>query len=58
MLKVYTYVDWAKCVDYNKSTSGGAFFLGDRLVSWLSKKQDSVSSIAEAKYIIVASCCI
>jgi hypothetical protein len=40
-----TYLDayWANCVDERKSTSGGAFFLGDSLVAWLSKKQVSIS---------------
>lgn len=55
-----TYIDagWAVCVDDRKSTSGGAFFLGDRLVSWHSKKQESISlSTAEAEYIAVATCC-
>ena len=28
----------ADCVDDIKSTSGGAFFLGDSLVAWTSKK--------------------
>lgn len=58
MLKAYTDADWARSVDDQKSTSGGAFFLGDRLVSWFSKKQDSISlSIAEAGYIATSSCC-
>jgi hypothetical protein len=38
-LTTYSYADWASCVDERKSTSGGAFFLGDSLVAWLSKKQ-------------------
>lgn len=40
-----TYIDanWAQSVDDKKITSGGAFFLGERLASWLSKKQDLVS---------------
>jgi len=42
-LSAYTDADWVGCVDDKKSTSGGAFFLGGRVVSWLSKKQDSVS---------------
>ena len=29
-------------MDDTKSTSGGAFFLGGRLVSWLSKKKDCI----------------
>ena len=37
-LYAYTDVDWAGSMDDRKSTSGGAFFLGGRLVSWLSKK--------------------
>nr|GEU58729.1 retrovirus-related Pol polyprotein from transposon TNT 1-94 [Tanacetum cinerariifolium] len=41
-----------------KSTSGGAQFLGEKLVSWSSKKQDcTVLSIAEAKYVSLSACC-
>ncbi|GKF52096.1 retrovirus-related pol polyprotein from transposon TNT 1-94, partial [Tanacetum coccineum] len=32
--------DHAGCVDTRKRTSGGIQFLGDKLVSWMSKKQD------------------
>jgi hypothetical protein len=57
-LSVYSYVDWANCMDEKKSTSGGVFFLGDSLVAWLSKKQGSISlSTTEAEYIVVATCC-
>jgi hypothetical protein len=42
-LLVYSDVDWANDMDERKSTSGGAFFLGDSLVSWLSKKKGSIS---------------
>lgn len=45
MLKAYIDVDWTGSVDDQKSTSGGAFFLGDKLVSQFSKKQDSIFSI-------------
>ena len=31
--KVFTDVDWARSIDDKKNTSGGAFFLGKRLVS-------------------------
>ena len=34
----YIVVNWASSMDDRKSTSGGAFFLRGRLVSWLSKK--------------------
>eukprot|EP00253_Pinus_taeda_P016911 PITA_16911 len=53
-----TDVDWAGSVDDRKSTSGGAFFMGSRLVSWFSKKQSSIAlSIEEAEYVAAASCC-
>jgi len=54
----YSDADWANCVNERKSTSGGAFFLGESLVSWLSKKQSSISlSTTEAEYTVVATCC-
>eukprot|EP00253_Pinus_taeda_P022897 PITA_22897 len=57
-LHAYTDADWAGSVDDRKSTSGGAFFMGSRLVSWFSKKQSSIAlSTAEAEYVAVASCC-
>eukprot|EP00253_Pinus_taeda_P015662 PITA_15662 len=57
-LHAYTNADWAGNVDDRKSTSGGAFYMGSRLVSWFNKKQSSIAlSRAEAKYVAVASCC-
>jgi hypothetical protein len=57
-LTSYSYVDWENCVDERKSTSGGAFFLGDSLVACLSKKHGSIYlSTTKAKYIVVATCC-
>jgi hypothetical protein len=57
-LTAYSDADWANCVDERKSTSGGAFFLGDSLVAWLSKKQGSISlSTTEVEYIAAATCC-
>ena len=56
-LHAYTDADWARSVDDRKSTSGGAFFMRSRLVSWFSKKQSSIAlSTAEAEYVAVASC--
>jgi hypothetical protein len=57
-LSIYSDVDWANCVDKRKSTSGGELFLGDSLVSWLRKKQGSISlSTTEAECIATATCC-
>ena len=39
-LKVFTNADQAGNLDDRKNISGGAFFLGRRLVSWTSKKQN------------------
>nr|GEX39984.1 Gag-Pol polyprotein [Tanacetum cinerariifolium] len=51
--------DHAGCLASRKSTSGGIQFLGgDKLVSWLSKKQDCTSmSSAEAEYVSLSACC-
>ena len=58
ILKLFIDTDWAGSVDDRKSINGVAFFLGNCLVSWLSKKQYSISlSTTEADYIVVASCC-
>ena len=37
-LNAYTDVDWGGNIDDRKSASGGALFLGKRLVIWTSKK--------------------
>ena len=45
-------------MDDRKSTSGGYFCLGNNLVSWMRKKQNSMSlSTVEAEYIVAGSCC-
>ncbi|GJZ37062.1 hypothetical protein Tco_0583253 [Tanacetum coccineum] len=40
-LTTYSDADHAGCQDTRRSTSGSAQFLGDKLVSWSSKKQKS-----------------
>nr|GEW05479.1 hypothetical protein [Tanacetum cinerariifolium] len=50
--------DYAGCKDTFKSTFGGAQFLGEKLVSWSSKKQDCTTlSTAKAEYVSLSACC-
>ncbi|GKB28841.1 hypothetical protein Tco_0868242 [Tanacetum coccineum] len=57
-LTAYADADHAGCQDTQRSTSGSAQFLGDKLVSWSSKKQTSTSiSSTEAEYIAMSGCC-
>lgn len=51
-VKGYCDSDWAGSVDDMKSTSGYVFSLGSGVISWCSKKQDTVAqSSAEAEYL-------
>ncbi|GJW50090.1 hypothetical protein Tco_0091441 [Tanacetum coccineum] len=51
-------VDYSGCKDTFKSTSSGTQFLGEKLVGWSLKKQDSMAlSTAEAKYVYLSACC-
>nr|GEV19265.1 integrase, catalytic region, zinc finger, CCHC-type, peptidase aspartic, catalytic [Tanacetum cinerariifolium] len=53
-----TDVDHAGCIDSRKSTPGGIQFLGDTLVSWMSKKQNCTAmSLAEAEYVALFASC-
>ncbi|GKB12656.1 retrovirus-related pol polyprotein from transposon TNT 1-94 [Tanacetum coccineum] len=57
-LTAYADADHAGCQDTRKSTLGSAQFLGDKLVSWSSKKQKSIAiSTTEAEYIAMSGCC-
>ncbi|GKD42323.1 retrovirus-related pol polyprotein from transposon TNT 1-94, partial [Tanacetum coccineum] len=57
-LTAFADADHAGCHDTRRSTSGSMQFLGDRLVSWSSKRQKSAAiSSTEAKYIVVSGCC-
>jgi hypothetical protein len=54
----YSDSDCAGCIIDRKSTSGTCQMLGTRLVSWFSKKINSIStSTAEAEYIAAGSSC-
>ncbi|GJT64428.1 hypothetical protein Tco_1015908 [Tanacetum coccineum] len=57
-LIAYSDADHAGCKDDCKSTSEGLQFLGGKVVSWSSKKQDCIAmSTAEAEYISLSACC-
>ncbi|GJX58391.1 hypothetical protein Tco_0289781 [Tanacetum coccineum] len=58
-MSLNTYADANHAVtDTRRSTSGSAQFLGDKLVSWSSKKQKSIAiSSTEAEYIALSGCC-
>nr|GEU69410.1 hypothetical protein [Tanacetum cinerariifolium] len=53
----FSDADYAGCKDTFKSTFGGAQFLGEKLVSWSSKKQDCMAlSTAKAEYVSLSAC--
>ncbi|GJW72529.1 hypothetical protein Tco_0129446 [Tanacetum coccineum] len=57
-LTTYADADHTGCQDTLRSTSGSMKLLGDRLVSWSSKKQKSTAiSSTEAEYIALSGCC-
>ncbi|KAJ9544729.1 hypothetical protein OSB04_024436 [Centaurea solstitialis] len=57
-LVAFSNADHGGCQLDHKSTSGHVQFMGDKLVSWGSKKQHYVStSTAEAEYVAAASYC-
>nr|GEY41210.1 putative RNA-directed DNA polymerase [Tanacetum cinerariifolium] len=57
-LTAFLDADRAGCIDSRKSTSGGIQFPYDKLVSWMSKKQNCTAiSSAEAKYVALSASC-
>nr|GEW61588.1 hypothetical protein [Tanacetum cinerariifolium] len=57
-LTAFSDVDHARCIDSRKSTYGGIQFQGDKLVSWMSKKQNCTAmSSAKAEYMALSASC-
>nr|GFA54083.1 retrovirus-related Pol polyprotein from transposon TNT 1-94 [Tanacetum cinerariifolium] len=54
----FSDANYVGCKDTFKSTFGVAQFLGEKLVSWSSKKQDcTVLSTTKAEYVSLSTCC-
>nr|GFD04631.1 uncharacterized mitochondrial protein AtMg00810-like [Tanacetum cinerariifolium] len=57
-LTAFADADHAGCEDTRRSTSGSVQFLGERFISWSSKRQKSAAiSSTEAEYIALSGCC-
>ncbi|GKG43332.1 hypothetical protein Tco_0480016 [Tanacetum coccineum] len=57
-LTAFSDSDHTGCIDTRKSTFRGIQFLGDKLVSWMSKKQDCTAMpSAEAEYMALSASC-
>ncbi|GJU60256.1 retrovirus-related pol polyprotein from transposon TNT 1-94 [Tanacetum coccineum] len=57
-LTAFSDADHVRCLDTQKSTSGGIQFFSDKLVSWMSKKQNCTAmSSAEAEYVALSVSC-
>nr|GEX00081.1 retrovirus-related Pol polyprotein from transposon TNT 1-94 [Tanacetum cinerariifolium] len=57
-LTAFADADHDSCQDTRQSTSRSVQFLGERLISWSSKRQQSAAiSSTEAEYITLSGCC-
>ncbi|GKG34793.1 hypothetical protein Tco_0437489 [Tanacetum coccineum] len=57
-LTTFLDADHVGCLDTRKNTSRGIQFLGDKLVSWMSKKQNGTTmSSAKAEYVALSASC-
>nr|GFC19901.1 retrovirus-related Pol polyprotein from transposon TNT 1-94 [Tanacetum cinerariifolium] len=57
-LTAFADANHAGCQDTRRSTSGSVQFLGERLISWSSKRQKSAAIFSmEAEYIALSGCC-
>nr|GFA44830.1 retrovirus-related Pol polyprotein from transposon TNT 1-94 [Tanacetum cinerariifolium] len=58
VLTAFADADHVGCQDIRHSTSSSLQFLGDRLISWSSKRQKSIAiSSTKDEYIALSSCC-
>nr|GFB93291.1 copia protein [Tanacetum cinerariifolium] len=56
--RAFADADHAGCQDTRRSTSSSLQFLGERLISWSSKRQKSAAIFStEAEYIALSRCC-
>nr|GEU54092.1 Gag-Pol polyprotein [Tanacetum cinerariifolium] len=57
-LTTFSDADHAGCINSRKSTYKGIQFLGDKLVSWMSKKQNCTAiSLVETEYMVLSTSC-
>nr|GEW13494.1 hypothetical protein [Tanacetum cinerariifolium] len=55
-LTAFSDADHVECIDTRKSTLGGIQFQSDKLVSWMSKKQDC-TAMSSAEYVALSASC-
>ncbi|GJY72800.1 retrovirus-related pol polyprotein from transposon TNT 1-94 [Tanacetum coccineum] len=57
-LTAFSDADHDRCLDTRKSTSGGIQFICEKLISWMSKKQNyTTMSTAEVEYLALSVSC-